>query len=155
MPRMNKSSNTAAKISERWKQLLPSERAMYFQRAAEDKFRYYSEKREYDDYLATLPKDVAKPAQAKRKKATKAKRAKSASSLDENDSLMEPLQFETAAVPNSLFHLHSCTPQVVNVPVTLVLPPKNDVPHYSRESIAFLASKLDDSSINFLINALK
>ena len=155
MPRMDKSSNTAAKISERWKQLLPSERAMYFQRAASDKFRYYSEKRDYDDYLATLPQDIAKPAQAKRKKPTKAKCAKSVSSLDENHSLVEPLQFESTAVPNSLFRLHSNMPRVVNVPLALVLPPNNDVPHYSRESIAFLASQLDDSSINFLINALK
>ena len=153
----NKSSNTAATISERWKELLPSERAMYFQKAAEDKFRYYSEKRDYDDYMESIKgQDKSpKPVKAERKssKGTTTKRAKGASSPCENTPItMQPLTFESGS--SSFYPPVPAAGDVVIVPVKHV-PQEDDLPYYTKASIALLASKLDTQSIDFLINALK
>ena len=53
----SKSSNAARAISDSWKNLSSNERAIYFQKAVEDKFRYYREKEAYEEYTDRLKRE--------------------------------------------------------------------------------------------------
>lgn len=145
-----KSCNKVAKIAKLWNALLPSERTKYFHEAAEDKLRYYSEKSRYDDYLKRI--ESQDPARYKTITA-KGKRSKGIK--------QPPVSIETDPVypirsgqePATLLAGDLDRSQIMTVPGSH-LSPGND-PYCSPESIALLASKLDATSINFLIRAFK
>lgn len=144
-----KSVNAAAIVSMCWRALSPEEKALYHKMAADDKFRYYKEKGEYERGL----------------KRTKVE-AKEHNSLNatwdgKGPGLSGPLR---PCKSSSLFaHRESGSAKCSLVAMlqeqrssrgeeqrrAIVVPP------YSGESIAHLASKLDASSIDFLIKALK
>lgn len=140
------SANSAAAVSDYWRQLGPVEKAAYFQMAADDKFRYYKEKDEYDKTMERLSR-------ASREGLSAATRS-------------SPTQPPAAAtVPRAAAGLPSEAKMMLPPPAgsTLQLPrhhnqvgnDDDDVPLYSRESIAMLASQLDAKSIDFLIRKFK
>ena len=121
-----KASNTAAAVSVYWKNLPASQKAVYFQMATEDKFRYYKQKEEYEQYLERLKEKIQ----------------------------AEAMVAEVAP--------EAVAPEDWRVPEVIVIRDDDisveaevDVPPYSSQAIALLASKLDQQSINFLIKALK
>ena len=124
---------TAAAISVHWKNLSPHERSVYFQLAAEDKFRYYQEKREYENNLLRQKKELQQVQPA-------GGRASTASAPHPSDAV------------NSLVPEDWRVPEPIYVPGT---PHQDGGPRYSQPAIALLASKLDQSSIDFIIKVLK
>ena len=143
-----KSVNAAAIVSFCWKELSPEEKARYHKMAADDKFRYYEEKGEYERRLkrtkveakqrsllnATWDGQGPKPPESLRSCKSSSFELRSSGSAKRR--LVAMLQKQRS-------HVEEEQRQAI------VVPP------YSRESIAHLASKLDTSSIDFLIKALK
>lgn len=123
-----KSSKTAAAISVYWKNLPYDQKVVYFQRATEDKFRYYKEKHEYGKYIKRLEE----------KKQAEAEKAGVAAEATGHDNGQVQAQVRV---------IRDGTNPTLQVEV--------DVPPFSHEAIALLASKLDQQSIDFLIKALK
>lgn len=137
-----KSVNAAAIVSVCWKGLPPQEKALYHKLAADDKFRYYNEKSEYEGRLkhikaemketrftnpvAMVPKGPASP---------------------EASSLSQPVPRDIAECDMTILP----SPQLCGEDLETEV----YVSEYSRHSIALVASKLDDASIDFLIKALK
>ena len=119
-------SNTAAAVSVYWKNLPSNKKAVYFQMATEDKFRYYKEKQEYETYLERLKETI----QAEAEKADP-----------------EASAPEDWLVPAEVVVIRDDNDGKAHVEV--------DAPPYSLQAIALLASKLDQMSIDFLIKALK
>eukprot|EP00977_Amphora_coffeiformis_P022873 scaffold11693_cov154-Amphora_coffeaeformis.AAC.1 len=120
------SANSAAAVSEYWKELTPNEKAIYFQMAADDKFRYYKEKSQYSQAMTDhIEMEMHNNNSEEMKR-------KANANFDSKES--------NTGVPSSTTGNREAS---------------DDVPFYSRESIAFLASKLDAKSIDFLIRAFK
>lgn len=115
----NKESvNAAAIVSACWKNLPPKEKANYHRMAADDKFRYYREKREYENFMAEKKEEEAQQ-----------------NAQHGNDTAAP---FDTTPFPYPA--KDPCTA---------------DVPPFCQQSIASLVMHLDQSSIAFLIRALR
>eukprot|EP00977_Amphora_coffeiformis_P027921 scaffold34664_cov240-Amphora_coffeaeformis.AAC.1 len=126
-----------AVVSQKWASAAPSEKCRYYQLAADDKFRYCNEKIEYNSYMERVRTDALQ----RRDMQTVGIDTPAMSSDDESN----------ISLPDDTSGTQKVHP--------LLLAPVEDVQDttrpYSRESIAFLASKLDAQSIDFLIRALK
>ena len=129
------SANSAAAVSVYWKELNAREKAIYFQMATDDKFRYYKEKNEYDNAMQSLIERDSNPEEMERKPTGNF-------NLAESDAAS--VHQATGSADNRKAQGGSSLPR-----------DDDDVPIYSRESMALLASKLDAKSIAFLIKALK
>lgn len=158
-----KSASIASMIAKTWKHVTPSVRVHYDQLAVQDKYRYYREKVEYQNYLAGCKK-------AAKDKAEASKQARCIS-VEQNDTTTssaskngEPhlgnemvqsnytLDAETMKTSNEPRHppvqgAHEHPESLTNGDTY--------VPMYSDEAIADLALRLDADSIDFLIRALK
>ena len=133
---------TAAAISVYWKNLTASQRAVYFQLAANDKFRYYREKSEYENFLENQRKES-------QERQVEDVPPVMASNLD------------TKGDCEKLDAIGDMVPEDWRLPGVIVAPDgatrncEDSVPPYSRQAIALLASKLDQASIDFIIKVLK
>jgi hypothetical protein len=128
--RNRKEAHSAGTISRHWKALMPDQKAIYFQMAAQDKFRYYREKREYEDFAYAAKTNDPAPLDLDT--------STDSSSLN---SCSQSLQIEKSltVVSNDELAFDSA---------------EHDVPPCSNEAIADLANKLDKECIDFLIKAL-
>lgn len=137
----NKSVNSAAIVSECWKSLTPSRKAYYHKLACDDKIRYYNQKNDYnrsaEDAQAVLPEERA------------GNQAVALESVQIRPRVEEQASYESEAVrPIEASAVGTAGNQIYETPLY-------DVPSYSSESIARLASQLDADSIEFLIKAFK
>ena len=134
-------------VSRKWAMAPTSEKCRYYQLAAHDKFRYCNEKIEYNSFMERLRTETR---QIREMHAT---HIPEAASHDEDNKHSESSEdaSETQAQVQSYGSLHPRP----TVPFISLQEAQDTTRPYSRESIAFLASKLDDRSIDFLIRALK
>lgn len=124
-------ANSAAAISCYWKNLKPSQKIVYFQMAAQDKFRYYKEKKEYEAYkkgvMAEAPRqDILRQQQ------TVSGMVVNFTPQAQIESVQLPLREISFTAEDSMMPLPPC----------------------SHDEIALLASQLDNESIDILIKAL-
>lgn len=142
-----KSVNAAAIVSMCWRELSPQEKSSYHKMAADDKFRYYQEKSDYENHLKCIETAMAE---------------KHFTNANISTGLMG--RASTRASPSLPCHPRAkaslsepCEISILPSPRLVVLEQEKEiyVPPYSRRSIALLASRLDDASINFLIKVLK
>ena len=124
---------TAAAISDHWKSLTASQRTLYFQLAIEDKFRYYKAKNDYEKFLDRQRKE----------------RQAGGQMIGKTLDLPTPEEIHTADESTNM------VPDEQRLPEDTTQDTEDTVPPYSRQSIALLASKLDEASIDFIIKALK
>ena len=140
-----RSVNAAAIVSDRWKELKPSIKARYHQMAADDKFRYYKEKREYSEYQERMARE------AEVNEPIPLNRGASLSTLELPIVPRDYREYSTG-VPITTGFTHE------DMGATC-MPTEHDGDMYahlcSRESIARLASQLDDESIDFLIRVFR
>ena len=140
-----KSVNAAAIVSVCWKELPPHEKARYHKMAADDKFRYYNEKGEYEKTLKRIKAEMKEPNCMN-------------STMTTRFAYVESPQETAASCPSPPLPQAEPRSHVECVPMPPCVDEQGkeiDLPPYSSQSIAFLASKLDASSIDFLIKALK
>lgn len=125
-----KASKTATAVSACWKNLPHNKKAVYFQMATEDKFRYYKEKHEYATHTMRLKEEMR----------VGAERAEfAAGAMGHGDRGHVPAQVHVIRDDKN----------------STAIPGEVDVPPFPHEAIALLASQLDQQSIDFLIKALK
>ena len=133
----NKSVNAAAIVSVCWKELSPSVKAKYHEMAADDKFRYYEEKSNYEKYMESIKAEaMSQQSGTDHGKGTKA------TSRDLCDDVQSDDEVRLSQETDDSCQRRNQSTQVSYSP-------------YSCQSIARLASQLDKASIDFLIKALK